>query len=168
MSQLRVVIIALCAVSLTVGCSGGSLKRDQEVAELTVLINRAHDQAIVRPDSPYLVESFFKREHFEEFSKANCKGKAMEFCEAEFKRELFDQLKGKYFSADLEVVKSRCSLGRLGCTDPRVIESWVRESHNTRVEISRSEKIPKIEEWRSGKISNDALKSALSLNSDGE
>lgn len=115
-------------------------------------INRAHDQALFSGSAPSLVDEMTSQAFLERFARENCKLPPVSnpdpartaACDAMLKQALVNALATRYFAVDRKEIEARCKREELACMDPRILELWVRNSHNAGIELSRKEKLARL------------------------
>ena len=164
---LKVPILALFLVS----CATLSPKV-KEYGELQTFINQSHDRALFKEDNGYLVDEMSKPDYTREFGKKYCgfdteagsrRPAEASRCDELYKHALISGFAERYFATNREAIEERCKKEPVACHDPKILEYWIRNSHNEAIEQSRKEKLDKLEAWRNGKLNDDELHAMLHL-----
>ncbi len=125
------------------------------VAQRLREINRAHDAALFPRNTPSLIDEMTAPSYLERFSREECMlpvpapdvltdPKLVTECNRRLKQALVNALASKYYAVNRRAVEERCKSEELACMDPRIMELWVRDSHNSEIERSRKEKLARI------------------------
>jgi hypothetical protein len=123
------------------GCAGGVVNTD---------INRSHDAARIADDAPLTVDAMLEPAFLKRFAADHCdmsRDLAQEpeqrrrLCDDRLKQAMFDAFSERYFAADRKAIETRCKAETLACKDPKILEFWIRASHNDGIESSRQEKL---------------------------
>ncbi len=133
-------------ISLGIAAALGGCAGNQVVDE----INRAHDTARIADDAPLTVDRMTEPGFLKQFAAENCgidrdlagaPEQKRRFCDDKLKQALFDAFSERYFAADRKAIEARCQDEALACKDPKILEGWIRASHNAGIEASRQEKL---------------------------
>ena len=146
--------------------------RLEKYKSLVTWINGVHDHPSFKRTDELLIDQLSSANVLKDFAKARCgfdvatpnipQPKLIK-CNELFKDFFTSTLEKKYFAAERAKVENRCKVKELACTDPHLLEEQVRLVHNSSIEASREQKLHKLSEWKSGKLSTSELESALNL-----
>jgi hypothetical protein len=156
MLTLALLLVSLSAYSNPFPSAlAGNASAASEASARRREINAAHDRALFPKDAPYVHDEMTDKAFLERFARETCKLEAPEGgpapdpasvaeCDRRLKQALVNALASRYFAVDRRGIEERCKREELACMDPRILELWIRESHNAEIEVSRKEKLSRI------------------------
>jgi hypothetical protein len=176
----RFLLAAFCL--LVTGCaSSGSLKssadtksgsdlKSKEYEALKEDVTSFHASSIFGSDKPWIFTSKTVETIPAEFAESHCPiagasrtEKEANACARLFNHAAFNVLSENYFAAETSTIVKKCASEMLVCNDLMSLEAMFRNMHNENIEKSKNEKLASLDEWRSGKLTDDELKADLHL-----
>lgn len=133
-------------------------------------IQRRHADAMIYSNS--VADAMTALEFKKQFATEICevKGdikrapkKVREACGNKWEQAFVAKLVERYTYADRESVTLKCKANPIQCKDPNTLENWARESHNSNVQKSESEKLAALNSWYAGAHAQEQQQRAAAL-----